>query len=80
MLASSSFFGALIATYGVPFLVRRRGWYGTLRITAFGHVLLFPLIALAGYTAQLEGGVERYTAIVLFAVLVCYEIGETSFT
>ena len=80
MLGLSSILGVLIATYVVPVFVRPLGWYGTLRITACAHVFLFPLIALAGVIARYEEGIGWMTGLVLFFVLVAYEVGETSYT
>jgi len=80
MLAISSILGVLIAKDGITFFVRRLGWYGTLRTTAFAHVVLFPLIALAGAIARYEGGIGSMTGMMLLLVLIAYEIGETSFT
>jgi hypothetical protein len=80
MLAFSSILGVVVGTTVVPLLVRRLGWYGTLRTTSAAHVALFPLIGLAGMIANLEGGVGKRTSVVLGLVLVAYEIGETSFT
>ncbi|CAD6569394.1 MAG: hypothetical protein TREMPRED_005212 [Tremellales sp. Tagirdzhanova-0007] len=80
MLGLSSILGVLIATYAIPIFVRPLGWYGTLRITACAHVVLFPSIALAGVIARYEGEIGWMTSLVLFFVLVAYEIGETSYT
>lgn len=80
MLGISSILGVGIASYSIPFLVHRLGWYGTLRVTSFAHVVLFPLIALAGVMGRIESGIGWATGVLLFLVLVAYEIGETSFT
>jgi hypothetical protein len=80
MLAISSITGVTVATLVTPIFTRKLGWYRALRITSLAHVALFPMIAFAGVVAQWEGGVGRWTGIVVFAVLVLYEIGEISFT
>ncbi|KAK1922939.1 major facilitator superfamily domain-containing protein [Papiliotrema laurentii] len=79
MLAISSVLGVIVGTYGTAFLTRRFGWYRSLKIASFFHVVLFPLITLTGIAAQLESGVGPITASLILLVLVTYEIGELSF-
>lgn len=80
MLGVSSVVGVVVATYGTPLFTHRLGWYRSLRLTSLAHVAVFPLIALTGVVAGLEGGVGVVSGLLMFCVLVGYEIGEISFT
>jgi hypothetical protein len=81
MLATSSGLGIIFGTYVLPLLVRKTcGWYSVLRIASLAHVVLFPLIALAGVTARAENGLGPLTIAVIGLILVAYEVGEISYT
>ena len=80
MLGISSGLGFFIASCVLPRFEARYGWYRTLRITSFAHVLLFPLIIVTGLIARAQGGVGSWAYPVLAMLLISYEIGETSFT
>ena len=80
MLATSSILGVIVAASVTPIFTRKLGWYRALRLTSLAHVALFPLIAVTGIVARWEGKVGGWTGAVILCVLVCYELGEISFT
>jgi hypothetical protein len=79
LLAVSSGLGVVVGTWVIPILSSRYGWYGALRLTSFCHVVLFPVIAIAGATSRWEGGVGHVTGSIILILLVVYEVAETSF-
>lgn len=73
--------GVLVASIAIPLLVRRVGWYGTLRMTSFRPCRPLPSHrSCRCYSEIYDGCVGWRTGVVLLLVLIAYEIGENSFT
>ncbi|ORX41157.1 major facilitator superfamily domain-containing protein [Kockovaella imperatae] len=80
MLAISSLLGFFVSSNVMPLLSDRYGYYRTLRLTSFAHVMLFPSVSVLSLMARYQGGVKIWSLPVLAIIMVCYEVGEVSYT
>lgn len=72
--------GIAVATIVVPIFTRKFGWYRGIKFCAFAHIILFPLVGMAGHFARLEGGVGYCCGGTIVFIVLAYEIGELGFT